>query len=101
MSANTNRRFLVIFTDIFLSTAILSVSFFEADTIRTCDLQIRNLMLYPAELQPRKIPLVIVVMEFCFENSKVKILWIFTRAKGGFAFQPETSCFGLPGRGFY
>ena len=25
---------------------------FEADTIRTCDLQIRNLMLYPTELQP-------------------------------------------------
>jgi hypothetical protein len=26
---------------------------FEADTIRTCDLQIRNLLLYPAELQPQ------------------------------------------------
>ena len=25
----------------------------EADTIRTCDLQIRNLLLYPAELQPQ------------------------------------------------
>ena len=48
---------------------------YEAERIRTSDLQIRNLKLYPAELQPR-----------------------FNTEQGGFALQPSTSCFGLPGR---
>gem|GEM_PF-6525134 len=43
---------------------------YEADTIRTYDLQIRNLMLYPAELQP------------LFSSQKLRIFKNHNRSRG-------------------
>ncbi len=65
----------------------------EAERIRTSDLQIRNLKLYPAELQPHFVTEGLTICPLCRNGCTPHY-----SEQGGFGLQPRTSCTGLPTR---